>query len=293
MSGGINYSKWDKMDYGSDDESSGAEEDTPSVTKLDEPSAVTFSSQGVNVEPSQRISANNPVPKVEVIKPRARELSISEAERQMVGRKKMLTKNGSIFIDPETKNEVHWCQDRNEVILSTRYDHTSILSKHIRVDVIGSLKYEDRHAAVGVDSDVDGVKGSKGKVVISAVGNSKPRIILQGYLGYPIHLSESEHEVDWEIDVTDPNMKLIRVTLRKAVPMQGLTVWWSRPLLHFPEIDVVADIEGRNTTSDAVPGKKNKHDKWKQSWDEAHKMFREKVKNIEKEVIDIHRNDAE
>lgn len=292
MSGGINYSKWDKMDYGSDDESSGAEEeDTPKVTRLDAPSAVTFSSQGVNVEPScQQISATNSMPMVNAKNPDGRTPPTNESEKQLARRKAMLIKNGSIYIDPETKNEVYWCQDRNEAILSVRYDHKFILSKDIRVHVKGSLNYEGRHAAVGVDSAIDGVEGSKGKVVISAVINSEPCIILQGYLGYPIYFSESELEVDWEIDVTDPNMKLIRVTLRKAVPMQGLTVWWSRPLLHFPEIDVVADIEGRNLTSNgnkSVPGEKTKHDKWKQSWEEAHKMFREKVKNIEKEVIDI------
>jgi len=45
MSGGVNYSKWDKMDYGSssDDENEGMESEAqPRVTTLDGPSSVTF-----------------------------------------------------------------------------------------------------------------------------------------------------------------------------------------------------------------------------------------------------------
>jgi hypothetical protein len=284
MPGGIDYSKWDKIDYGSDDESSNAEDDTPRVTRLDESSAVTFSSKGVDVKPSQHLSTQSAV-----VKPLSKDVPTSEPGTQLERSKTILTKNGSTYIDPETKNEIYWCQDRNEAILSIRYDHESIQSKDIRVDMTGALKYEDRHAAVGVDSDIGEVKGSQGKIVVSAVENSKSRIILQGYLGYPIHLSENESEVDWEIDVTDPNMKMIRVSFQKSVPMQGLTVWWSRPLLHFPEIDVVSDIEGRNKVpSNECSGEKNEHDEWKRSWDEAHKMFRENVKNRGKEVIDIH-----
>jgi len=282
---GIDYSKWDKMDF-SDDESASSD-NAPRVTRLNEPSRVTYSSDGVNVESSTHATVSHTT-QTKV----ATKTSISSAEEGNI-RIGLMTKNGASFVDPDTKYESFWSQDRSEVVLCILYDQSSIDSCDIRVHVTGAVNYEGRHSAVGGfdgSQNTDGVEGSKGKVVVSAVGRDSP--ILEGHLAYPTHLSEGEDEVDWEIDVTDPSKKIIRITLLKAVPMQGLTVWWSRPLLHFPEIDVVSGIEDRDMPSSSKSSKnKNQQEQWKDSWDEAHRMFRDKVKQREKESIDDSEDD--
>lgn len=272
MPGGIDYSKWDKIDYGSDDEDSSVNEEAPAVTRLDESSSVTFSSNGVSIAPSPTIQKEK---EISSKPPVQNDSSISKN----VKKRKICTKNGSSYVDPKSGNEILWSQDRNEVNISIIYDCNTIASKDIRVKIHGALSYQDRFSAVGTENIIDGVEGSKGKLIVTAKGCDEP--LLQGYTGYPVYLPQDEEEIDWEIDVTDSNMKMIRITLLKAVPMQGLTVWWSRPLIHFPEIDVVSGIEGRTSSN----SNKDKHDQWKQSWEEAHRMFKEKIKNKEKQII--------
>lgn len=272
MPGGIDYSKWDKIDYGSDDENSSVNEEAPAVTRLEESSSVTFSSNGISIAPTADIQKE----KEAASKPAVQDdSSITKNAKQ----RKLFTKNGSTYVDPRSNNEILWSQDRNEVNISIIYDCSTIASKDIRVNFYGALSYEDRFSAVGTENIIDGVEGSKGKLIVTAKGCNES--LLQGYTGYPVYLPQDEEEIDWEIDVTDSNMKMIRITLLKAVPMQGLTVWWSRPLIHFPEIDVVSGIEGRTSSN----SNKDKHDQWKQSWEEAHRMFKEKIKNKEKQSI--------
>ena len=54
-------------------------------------------------------------------------------------------------------------------------------------------------------------------------------------------------------------------------------MWWDRPLLHFPKINLQTDIQGRNSSSI------KDNTKMKQVWDEAHTLFREKMKQKKKE----------
>mmetsp|Transcript_2628 Transcript_2628/g.4900 ORF Transcript_2628/g.4900 Transcript_2628/m.4900 type:complete len:290 (-) Transcript_2628:466-1335(-) len=280
----IDYSKWDIMDFGSDDESVSSSEDNhrPTVTRLDEPSKVTFSAQGFKIEESRQTSPDNTTCTMTLDKSSRND---ENTNGKIPNKLSMLTRNGTTFVDPDTGNVVHWSQDHKEVVLSIVFDHTSIASKDIRVETMGELKYEDRYSAVG-SICFDHVEGSKGKLTVKAVGPEKTRIILQGYMAYPFHLPEGEEQVDWEIDTnTEPNMKMLRITLLKAVPMQGLTVWWSRPLLHFTEIDVVTGIEGR--TKNGSNQVSSNHDEWKQAWDEAHRLFKGKIKDREKHIVNI------
>ena len=94
-----------------------------------------------------------------------------------------------------------------------------------------------------------------------------------------------EDEIDWEVSVSG-DVKMIRMTLLKAVPIQGLTIWWSRPFLHFPSIDVTTDIKGKDM-SNRDDGQKTQHKQWKETWDEAHRLFRENIKHREKQLIHV------
>ncbi len=238
---GIDYSKWDKMDFSDDDDStSSTSEKAPRVTRLDKPSQITLSSKGIEVKDKAKIS---------------------KAEKpQIASRMKRMTKNGGTFVDPVTMNQICWSQDREEAALHIFYDQ-SIASKDIRVHLVGALKYEDRYSAVGSQE-------YKGTLKVSAMGRDT---ILEGDLEYSTYIAENEILVDFEIDVSDPSAKFIKITLLKAVPMQGLSIWWKRPLAQFPAIDVVSDIDGRN-----------KQEQWKKSWEEAHRIFSNKKKETHK-----------
>jgi len=156
------------------------------------------------------------------------------------------------------------------------------------VEVKGALNFVDRFAAVGGNKETNSENAnSKGRGEI-CIRTSNGLNIFQGYLAYSIYLPEGEEEVDWEIDATDPRKKFIKITMLKALPMQGLTIWWSRPVLDYPEINVVKDIKGRgNTTGSEGATSESRQEKMKATWDEAHRLFREKIKKREKQSINI------
>ncbi len=362
--GGIDYSKWDKMDFSDDDEEEededhqqgsssyyddGNDDDNsitkPRVTRLDEPSSVTFGHDregSINIRPQQqqqqqqqqsntkpqsdkailetssvqcshRTSSNSGNNSTQETKK-----SVMNEEDEKVSPEtiqstkwKLLTRNGGTYIDPLTQRQTFWSQDRHEVIFYIPFDGTQIPSRTIRVQVKGAFHYKDRFSAVGgnrpLDADGNNTHGSKGELLVTTTAtttasssSSTERIILfKGSFAYSIYLPEDEDEVDWEIDATtekNPNhSKLIKITLLKALPMQGLTIWWNKPFLGYPEIDVVKDIQDRDgkktrnkdgNMNDNTTSAKN-HEEMKAVWDEAHRMFREKVKNRQKQSIDI------
>jgi hypothetical protein len=122
------------------------------------------------------------------------------------------------------------------------------------VKVQGVLPHADRHCAVG---------------------STKPRLeicnniccLLEGDLPHQVHLPQDEDEIDWSVE-RDDKKKFVLVTLYKAVPMEGVFVWWRRPLMDFPEIEI------ENESSSAS----SKSKEFVQAWEEAHRLFREKKK---------------
>jgi hypothetical protein len=322
----IDYSKWDKMSF-SDDEDDESSTALPRVTRLDEPSRVTCAPDGsVEIHHSRQKasvpietasctsdtrsqsgdgtldsdSVNRNIENNFVSSSKQDGTTTSDCDRskkslQQERKIELLTKNGGTFLDPKTDNMTYWSQDRNEVILSIAFDFKTIRSKDIRVSISGALTYRDRCAAMSnahtLRSDSGSESGSEGKGSLNVVGGThQEKLILQGELPYFVHLPEAEEDVDWEIDVTDPNEKLIKITFLKAVPMQGIVIWWSRPLVHFPEIDVIQDIDGRggnlksSENSQRVPALSDQ-DKMKKAWEEAHTMFREKMKKKQERTI--------
>lgn len=293
MSRGIDYSKWDKMDFSDgEDDQSGSEfhdQNTPRVTRLDEPSSVTFGNpNGSDINITKSINTARPQNTQTIqklIKNDVQETSSDNengTEFEQDTKYDLLTRNGGTFIDPSANTETFWSQDRLEVGFSVAFDGTQIASRDIQVEVKGALNYKDRFAAVGGNKPIDTDNASsKGELIVRASST----VLFKGHLAYSIYLPENEEEVDWEIDATDPNKKLVKITLLKALPMQGLTIWWSKPFLSYPEIDVVNDIQDRDKKKTSKSAKN--HEQMKAVWDEAHRMFKEKVKNREKQSIDI------
>eukprot|EP01041_Mallomonas_annulata_P011452 gene11452-23951_t len=103
--------------------------------------------------------------------------------------------------------------------------------------------------------------------------------ILGGKLKYPIE-ENSADDVDWELmtrtNTSGEVSKVLSITLRKKSIIPGATLWWSCVFQGDPEIDVTA-IKGRNMANTA-------------SWEEAQKLFKERI--AERELIDIDTNSA-
>jgi hypothetical protein len=255
----IDYSKWDKIDYGSSSDEEEEEEDIsqPQVTKLDKPSKITRTADGSLIIHEQQQNHD----------------AATEASPSAIGRPVA----SSSLVDTETKNNpssldnyavpdswtekgsaeivqdcyLYWCQDRYSVTLRLAVpDHGKWTC-----NVSNLLAYEDRLIAVG----------NTPKSVLEIKRKDKETIVLfKKELAYPVHAAEDEEGgggVDWSIENRGPG-KYMTITLYKAVPMEGITIWWKRPLAEMEEIS----LDWRDQTSGA----------FQDAWKEAHEKFREK-----------------
>ena len=129
------------------------------------------------------------------------------------------------------------------------------------------------------------------EIVSVSKDGGKETVLLRGELPRPIHLNQDEDEIDYEIEDNlgavgeggdGACTKLVSITMAKAVPMEGMVLWWDRPLVGYPAIDVakIQDATGQS-----------KQEAWKKAWDEAHKLFREKAGKREKEKLSIEVDD--
>lgn len=218
--------------------------------------------------------------------------------------------------------------------------------------VVGALPYVDRNSAVGRghhddvadndydDNDDDNVdmmerSSSYGSIEVTShnsSSSSSSTILLAGKLPRPIHLHENEDVIDYTIEdypldnINEDNGlcvikcdRVVLITLPKATPMVGMTIWWDRPLVGYPRIHV-GDIEDRthnilSTKKKSMTNNASKHninndddvtmvtatkkpvydddekdggaDAFRKAWDEAHDAFRKKAQTREKQIIDV------
>jgi hypothetical protein len=244
---GIDYSKWDKIDCSSSEE----EEDSgqPRVTHLDAPSTITRTSDGNLIIGGQQ----QPGPVNSSNKTNKYEEKIQD-----------WSQNGGV-VTTEAGSQLYWSQDRFSVCLRLLLPSTGIKGKDLRVELQGMIPFRDRFSAVGNEHV------SSLKLLWRDPTDQATRTLLDGDLPHTVHATEDE-ELDWGIDrVTDHNsseeLSYWTINLPKAVPMQGVIIWWRRPLKQFEEID----------TRQANPDDASKAQAFQKSWDEAHRQFREKM----------------
>jgi hypothetical protein len=217
---------------------------------------------------------------------------------------------------------------------------------------VGALPYVDRNSAVGRghhddvadndnDDNVDMMERSSsyGSIEVTSLNSSssssssKSTILLSGKLPRPIHLHENEDVIDYTIEdypldnINEDNGlcvikcdRVVLITLPKATPMVGMTIWWDRPLVGYPRIHV-GDIEDRtnnilSTKKKSMTNNVNRHNSninndddvmmvtatkkpvydddekdggaaFRKAWDEAHDAFRKKAQTREKQIIDV------
>mmetsp|Transcript_77710 Transcript_77710/g.116874 ORF Transcript_77710/g.116874 Transcript_77710/m.116874 type:complete len:263 (+) Transcript_77710:47-835(+) len=257
MPGGIDYSKWDNLDEYSDDddEAEGASGDqAPRVTRLDAPSSVTFGGDTNVIQGTAAASA--PVPSAtaasQILKVdfQAATSNASKAGHSQIDQWR--AKGG--LVTTSLNRELYWTQDRYSVTLRCQMFEGE---KPKTVGVEGILPYSSRHCAMGSSKPRLQVVGSDGVVM------------LEGDLPHQVHLANEDDDVDWSVerDLGGRGTKrFVAITLYKAVPMQGLSVWWRRPLMDFDEITL--DQESSAASKEFL-----------QAWEEAHRQFKEKKRN--------------
>jgi hypothetical protein len=349
----VDYSKWDRMEF-SDSDSEGSnndkdDDDGPRVTSLNQPGKVTIGADGsIQIDQSSSaasstqqqqkekeddLSSSSDLPVVSgSISGNAVDISslpnakVDDGDDNITQQQrieKQLTRNGGRHTTTISTNQgqihlqIYWSQDRYAVTLRVGFPTTQFPSRTIRVKVVGALKYEDRHSAVGSGSMMTDYiakrnnnnddNPSYGSVTIVSVSSeSQETVLFNGLLPRPIHLNQDEDEVEFEIenannitndDNTEEDLccdRFVSIIMPKAVPMHGLVLWWDSPIVGFPKIDLSSIHQGdRQNVSDknslgseaTKNSKSGNYEAFQKAWDEAHVMFREKMKKKEKQII--------
>lgn len=232
----IDYSKWDKLEVSDSEEETGSSP-APRVTRLDQESRVTRTVDGsLVVEPSQAPFISNATTTANKV------MSLPKDEQAS-----WTVKGGHCRLTAAKTNvDFYWSQDATSCNLRLALP-PGLTSKHLNCSISDALRFADRHTAVTTSQ----------KQVLTVTHHQT--IVLQDQLAYPVYLMADEDEVDWSLerDIKD-NIYLV-VSLHKATPMAGLTLWWKRPLTKCPEIE----LDWRNKGNGAFAA----------AWKEAHQQF--------------------
>ena len=110
--------------------------------------------------------------------------------------------------------------------------------------------------------------------------------ILTGTLSqHVIRNHEDEDAIDWEIISINPQCftlsgitnftRVLEITLKKKTPFSDAIIWWSKVFENDPDIDISKISERKVNAS------------FQDNWNEAHKLFKEKIANNIKTTIDL------
>jgi hypothetical protein len=299
----------------SEDENGDAGNGPARVTKLDGPSQVTFGGgldrSTMQIEPSSfsaPVAAASPAsPPVtttgasSAVADSRKTKTLDLAEQRDQEQKQWTDKGGMVQVPCSSWSgsaspvrptcQLYWSQTRYAVTLRLEFvqggemsasTSPTIHSKDIRVTVEGILPFQERQMAVGTFKPKLHVYGN--------TATNEKIVLLQDELPHPVHLPQDEEEeigdlkhgqaggrpIDWVIErqvMTDA--PYISITLFKAVPMMGMSIWWKRPLISVPDLDhdVISPGDRANSSN---TGNTNNGQAFAQAWEEAHRMFREK-----------------
>ena len=159
-----------------------------------------------------------------------------------------------------------WSQDRQEVCIR-KVVPSSLKASHLRIS------YDACSNSLSVKNNETGLD------------------LISGILRYKIAIDDEDDlsPVPWEL-VTRTNgssgvkkdIRILELVLKKVSPIPGSIIWWKNVLVNDPEIDVTS-IPGREKVSQEVAG----------AWDEAHKLFKERISSREKVIVNLDDEDDE
>ena len=153
-----------------------------------------------------------------------------------------------------------WSQDRQEVCIR-KVVPSSLKASHLRIS------YDACSNSLSVKNNETGLD------------------LISGILRYKIAIDDEDDlsPVPWEL-VTRTNgssgvkkdIRILELVLKKVSPIPGSIIWWKNVFVNDPEIDVTS-IPGREKVSQEVAG----------AWDEAHKLFKERISSREKVTVNL------
>lgn len=182
-------------------------------------------------------------------------------------------------------SKLYWSQDRYCTVLRfplpPKQQKESSSSVSYMCCVTNILSYLDRHNAIFTsERPLQHLSITRSATTKTTTGTEiKNSVAFEGDLVYPVHLAEDDDQVDWTIEnclndeQQQQQQRVMVITLYKATPMHGVTVWWKRPLEQCPEVDL-ATVRGQ------PPGKKEtpeQQQSFQKVWKEAHAAFQEKI----------------
>jgi len=307
----VDYSKWDNLSVSSSEEES--EEDgnadglhsytprgAPQVTRLDEASRVTFGGgrkevevAGPDVGGSSGPEALQPgsllpaAPSMAAPTPPKPPSPSSSSSSSSSTAATPPTKNGSTFLHESSNLSLSWSQTRDDVDLYIKVP-TATKAPAVSVSITGALTWKDRESAVGTSTQP--------LLTLTLLSSSSsPPPSLSCRLPHPVYVGDAD-DADAEVEALQPDWEMktfgegrhVKISLKKAVPMAGMVLWWKTPVEGGAEIDV-GEIADRTKGTGTAGGDGT----YKEAWDEAHRMFKEKIKDKEKGKTEIDCGDGE
>jgi hypothetical protein len=251
----IDYSKWDNLCEYSDDDDDDEEEAQPQskqprVTRLDQPSRVTVQQGEISVVHQQEQQDDTALKKVN-----AKATESAETESAAIPAS-WTEKGGAAILQG---SQLYWSQDRYSATLRVALSQQN--TKGIVCKVSNLLPYKERFTGTSQEHC--------SHLVIIGEDEELSAALIESDVAYPVHKTEEEEGVDWSIE-THHSVKYLAAILYKATPMEGLTLWWKRPLVDLEEIQL-----------DWV----QKDNAFSQAWEQAHQTFLENAATREPTIL--------
>ena len=146
-------------------------------------------------------------------------------------------------------------------------------SNHVTVALSNAYTWNERHMAVGSNRC-----GLEVKLTLP----SDDELLLQHRLSHNVYLGDEDDDPslelftpEWEI-VGILGRRVLKVTLMKAMPMKGVAVWWSRLFERGECASEIGEVDTGGCEGRKIRGEGGKG--MKEAWEEAHRMFKEKIK---------------
>lgn len=237
----IDYSKWDHIDDDSSSSDSPKRQQYPRVTRLDKPTRVTCNPQGevlFQQDPEPKYSAQTAEPSV----------------RQSSTKQDDWTRKGAAILDPKIyPYPLYWSQDRTTCTLRILLDK-DINTKHLNCQVTHLISYAERNSST-----------TSSTLEQDLLVTCSKTVLLQDRLVYPVHVEENEEGVDWSIQRLENGAPVLMVVLWKATPMQGMALWWKRPMQKCPAAEWKQDDSASQASKD-----------FQAAWNQANEEFRKR-----------------
>jgi hypothetical protein len=237
----VDYSKWNNIDCSDSEEEDYPTEEYPSaptVTKLDGASSVTFgggADQQTSIRPMETAPVLPPTP------PASTGAATTAAP---MAAKVPCTTNGGTFVHAieglagvTASVPVFWSQTKDEVDVYVTVP-AETKGPSVQVDLSNALGYADRNTAIGAASP---------KATLSIGLKNGPlvtKVLPSVELPHPVYVGDADDsegvemlEAEWEV-VTVGEGRFVKVTLKKAVPMEGMALWWNTCIVGGDKIDV-------------------------------------------------------